>query len=382
MKIGLFIFILLQHLTVSAQNLLANGGFEDENICTEYHVNCSPEAWICTAPSSMFYWSDPAQAHGGDHLMAMLAGHSKSYFKRIFIRSRIVCALRKGNQYRLSFFVKSRHPILDSVGVYFSNYDFLFEDRPFHNIVATTYAADAAAKPVKTDTGWQQVVLNYTATGEENFITLGYFAKNDLKGSTGIFRETNFLFLLDDIEMVPLDPKETICPDWKANTDSIYAQNERHEYLDMIIRLFRYDQPKIVPFTSTQLPKPVVIVVRPKPLIDTLIIPDILFATGKATLNANSHPLLDSFCNAISKKSFDSLLIEGHTDSVGTLENNQKLSADRANAVTFYIKQKTAISNDKLIIRYYAFLKPVALNNTAAGRRKNRRVELFVYWHQ
>jgi outer membrane protein OmpA-like peptidoglycan-associated protein len=380
MKIVLLVFLLLQLSTAHTQNLLANGGFEDENICTEYHVNCAPEAWICTSPSFLFYFKDPKLAHSGGHAMGILAGHSKSYFKRTFIRSRLVCSLRKDHQYRLSFFVRSRHNILDSAGVYFTNYDFLFEKNVFHTIIPSAYLADASARPASADTGWQQVVINYTATGEENFLSIGYFAKNDLRGNTGIYRENNFLFLLDDLAMVPFDPNEQLCQDWKTNTDSIYAQNERHEYLDLIIRLYRYDPPHITPFTATVIPA--IPAVSTLPMVDTLIIPDILFATGSAVLKKDSHPLLDSFCIAINKKSFDSLLVEGHTDSVGTLDYNMKLSADRAQAVASYIKQKIEINDGKLLIRHYAYFKPVALNNTPGGRRRNRRVELLVYRHQ
>ena len=183
--------------------------------------------------------------------------------------------------------------------------------------------------------------------------------------------ENNFLFLVDDWSMVPIDPNEQLCPDWRQNTDSIYAQNERHEYLDMLVKFYRQHPVIITPFASTIVPH-----------IDTLVIPDILFATASATLNKDSHPLLDSFCAAIHKNRFDSLLVEGHTDSVGTLGYNTKLSADRAQTVADYIKQQVALTSDKLHIRHYAYNKPVAANNTTEGRRRNRRVEIFVYRHQ
>ena len=371
MKIILFIFLLLQLSTAHAQNLLANGGFEDENVCTEYHIKCAPEAWICTSPSYFFYFKEASIAHSGEFFMGIVAGHSVKPYKRTFIRSRLVCSLKKDHRYQVSFFIKSSHNILDSAGIFFTSYDFLFEKNLFHKITPSVYLADAVLKPVKADTNWQQVVINYTATGEENFLTTGYFGKNDLKGTTGIPMENNFLFLVDDWSMVPMDPDEKICPDWKTNTDTIYAQNERHEYLDMLIKFYRKNPPVINRFAATIIPH-----------IDTLIIPDILFATASAALNKDSHPLLDSFCLAINKRSFDSLLVEGHTDSVGTTGYNLKLSADRAQTVAGYIQQKTAISDDKLRIHHYAYFKPVAVNSTTEGRRKNRRVELFLYRHQ
>ena len=68
MKLFFLGLIVLFHLNLGAQNLFANGGFEDENVCTEYRVKCAPEAWICTAPSYYFYFGGPEQAHQGHRL--------------------------------------------------------------------------------------------------------------------------------------------------------------------------------------------------------------------------------------------------------------------------------------------------------------------------
>ena len=208
--------------------LLANGGFEDENICTEYHINCAPAAWIChLLLLSGFYFKEAGMAHSGNHCMGILAGHASTYYKRTFIRSRLICNLRPGSQYRISFFVRSRHNILDSMGICFTPYDFLFEKRLYYTIRPAVYVANAVVKPARTDTGWQRVVLTYKASGNENFIAIGYFGKNDLKGSTGVSMESNFIVLLDDISMVPLNTQEQLCSGWRQNLDSIYQQNER-----------------------------------------------------------------------------------------------------------------------------------------------------------
>jgi outer membrane protein OmpA-like peptidoglycan-associated protein len=377
MKIFSFVLVLLFQLPARSQDLLANGGFEVENVCTEYHVKCAPEAWICTAPSYYFYFMGPEVAHQGKFFMGIVAGHSTRPYKRTFIRTRLVCSLQKDHHYTVSFFIRSPHAILDSAGIYFTAYDFLFEKRPFQTIVPAVYLATAASKPVKKDTGWQQVAIDYTATGEENFFTIGYFAKNDLKGSTGIDKENNFLFFIDDFSMLPADSAEQICPSWQANIDTIYAQNERHEYLDREIRLYRNNPPPLQRFDSTGIP--VAHIAAPR--IDTLLIPDILFASGKTDLTSNSHPLLDSFCTALAKRNFDSLKIEGHTDSIGTLEYNKKLSAGRARAVAEYIYDRVTMTEEQLLVYYYAYTRPLASNATAVGRQKNRRVVILVYHH-
>jgi hypothetical protein len=100
------------------QNLLVNPGFEEENICSEYKVNCAPEGWINNMPSLVYYFNEPLLAHNGSKFVTLIAGHSQKPYYRTFVRSKLLCGLQKGKIYRLELFVKSIHPILDSMGVY------------------------------------------------------------------------------------------------------------------------------------------------------------------------------------------------------------------------------------------------------------------------
>ena len=52
-------FVLLFPIYVFSQNLLVNPGFEEENICSEYKVNCAPEGWIYSVPSFIYYFNEP-----------------------------------------------------------------------------------------------------------------------------------------------------------------------------------------------------------------------------------------------------------------------------------------------------------------------------------
>src|SRR5436190_4629848 len=98
---------------IYAQSLLLNGNFEEENICLEYKVNCAPEAWLTNDDVFNNYFKDATRAYQGWHCMSIEAGNAKKPFKRTFIRSQLLCGLRKGNHYRVELFVKSPHPILD-----------------------------------------------------------------------------------------------------------------------------------------------------------------------------------------------------------------------------------------------------------------------------
>ncbi len=366
--VGLFLF---SYTHIFSQNLLANGGFEDENICTEYRVNCAPEAWICTSPSFIFYFKDAKLAHSGEHVMGLLAGHSNSPFKRTYIRSQLLCSMQKGKQYKLELFVWSRHPILDSVGVYFTDYDFLYEKKVYHKINPSVYLADAREKPHHGTTDWQKIVIDYTASGSEAFIALGYFGLNGITGNTGIDKENNFLIFVDDISMIPEDPNEQLCADWIKTRDSIYAQNERHEYLELLIKRNRNLPAVLTRISPTRFPH-----------IDTLTMPDILFATASAQLQSGTNILLDSLIKSILPTGFDSIVVAGHTDNAGSLELNQKLSAGRAHAVANYLREKMLVNKQAITEAFFGYAKPIASNETPEGRQKNRRVELFIYRHR
>jgi outer membrane protein OmpA-like peptidoglycan-associated protein len=68
--------------------------------------------------------------------------------------------------------------------------------------------------------------------------------------------------------------------------------------------------------------------------------------------------------------------IEGHTDSIGSDGYNQRLSERRAESVKRYLLQHFRIQSDRLVVRGYGKSNPIASNDTAEGRDKNRRVEI------
>jgi outer membrane protein OmpA-like peptidoglycan-associated protein len=347
-----------------SQNLLLNGGFEEENICSEYKVNCAPEAWIYTVPSFIYYFKDPQLAHTGSHFVALIAGHSKKPFYRSFVRSRLLCALRKGQVYQLSFFVKSRHGILDSIGVYFSDYDFLFEKQPYKKLNASSYLTDAMQR-TSGDTNWQKIVTNYKAKGGETFISFGNFSKLDVTGATGIDRENNFFVLFDDVALTAIDANEKLCADWQATADGIYLQDERHEYLARLIKMNRTIPQKQWQATPTYITR-----------IDTLVLPDVMFATNSFSLGKQAKILLDSLKMVCANLSIDSIVVEGHTDNTGMVNYNESLSQNRASAVSDYLMPN--ISN-KIVARGLGSRQPVAGNGTPEERQQNRRVEIYLY---
>ena len=102
---------------------------------------------------------------------------------------------------------------------------------------------------------------------------------------------------------------------------------------------------------------------------------NIYFATGKATLLSRSFKGLDEVVRIMKDDAELKLTIDGHTDNTGADALNQRLSENRAAAVKAYLVKK-GIDGSRLVSAGYGEAQPVADNKTAAGRQKNRRVEL------
>ena len=107
-----------------------------------------------------------------------------------------------------------------------------------------------------------------------------------------------------------------------------------------------------------------------------LIMPgNITFATGSAQINANFYDVLDSIALVLKEFNKTAIEISGHTDSTGNKDNNQTLSEDRADSVGEYLKSK-GVAAGRIQSKGYGQRRPIASNDSAAGREQNRRVEL------
>lgn len=99
------------------------------------------------------------------------------------------------------------------------------------------------------------------------------------------------------------------------------------------------------------------------------------FVTGSAAITESSKNVLDNIYTDIVAGDGTKVLIGGHTDNTGNPDANMDLSRQRAASVLNYLKEK-GIESVRLQSEGYGQTKPIADNNTAAGRSQNRRVEI------
>lgn len=111
--------------------------------------------------------------------------------------------------------------------------------------------------------------------------------------------------------------------------------------------------------------------------IDLVMPGNITFSFDDATLNSSFKPTLNKLASTMNEYNQNTVTIAGHTDSKGSASYNQGLSRDRAYAVANYLTARGVASN-RINVVAYGESRPIADNNSEAGRQQNRRVELVI----
>jgi OOP family OmpA-OmpF porin len=102
----------------------------------------------------------------------------------------------------------------------------------------------------------------------------------------------------------------------------------------------------------------------------------IQFGFNKATLTKADQQMLDEFAGQVAGQKHYIIQVQGYTDGVGSTEYNNQLSRRRADAVIQYLAAKHNVPAYRIYIIGLGMENPVAENSNAAGRKKNRRVDV------
>ena len=105
-------------------------------------------------------------------------------------------------------------------------------------------------------------------------------------------------------------------------------------------------------------------------------LPDVLFEFGKADLTPDARRTIADISKVIHGINRE-IAVEGHTDSVGSVMFNKRLSVGRAENVANEL-ERHQVAGSKMRVRGFGEGNPIATNNTAEGRARNRRVEVII----
>lgn len=132
------------------------------------------------------------------------------------------------------------------------------------------------------------------------------------------------------------------------------------------------EPPVVVPVEPTPPPAPPVVA---KPAAPKFVLTDVNFEFDKATLTPGAASILDNAATVINEYPGVRYRIDGHTDSIGSQAYNEDLSRRRATRVYDYLETR-GVAGERMDVNAYGETRPIAPNDTAVGRAKNRRVDI------
>jgi outer membrane protein OmpA-like peptidoglycan-associated protein len=132
---------------------------------------------------------------------------------------------------------------------------------------------------------------------------------------------------------------------------------------------------KALPVVDTTTAAPVASILKPDSLI--VLSAELLFETNKSTLRREHFETMNSIVNYLVSHPERSVRISGHTDNIGSEDHNLALSKKRADVVAEYLVNN-GVDNNRVESFGFGSTKPIVLNTTDEGRKKNRRVELLI----
>lgn len=377
------LMVILAEIPANAQNLIPNPGFEEHEQCLGLNTRVS--AWVMPTNNYYHYLCDCPVAkaqYSGEEMNKVRTGKG---FAGVCLYG------REAGEYML---VKLNQTLSANTTYYFSGYVLLaaekqnnyqnfkrleigFSDKEF-SVKDPSYIffdpqvlIPVTLDPAKKE--WVFVSGTFTATGNESYMVIGNFLP-----STPIADE-----LAEYMQLSPAD-RESYLRKHKKLADALNQYNDGvlQESKPYSIRVY-FDDLCLMPLSACEnsggcnypikkAEPPVVKMEVNKPMV----LENIFFETGKSTLLPASYPALDSLAQWLNKNPGVEILIAGHTDNKGAEPENQKLSEDRAAAVRTYLISKQV--KNKIDTKGFGSTRPVAGNDSEAGRSKNRRVEFTI----
>jgi OOP family OmpA-OmpF porin len=128
--------------------------------------------------------------------------------------------------------------------------------------------------------------------------------------------------------------------------------------------------PKPAPVAETPQPAPAPVVEKPD-----YNFANIQFEFNSGILKTASYPIMDKAASEIKKDQTVKFVLNGNSSAEGSDAHNMALSVERATAVKAYLVN-SGVNADNLVVKGYGDKKPIADNNSEAGRVRNRRVEI------
>ena len=373
----LFLLLSVAYFTSSpAQNLVSNGGFEERNVCTEFRVLCAPEGWFRIPLDPVSIGKGTAGFLAGNHHENIVMDNiARPGIFRTYLYTRLLCPLEKGKEYifTASFRVQNNE-MLRYIDIAWLDFE------PFHyqaRIAQSTQRnrITPVNETAQQQLGWKQYSIRFTATGEEQYLMIGNLGKETFPGKPQM--RSLIIYEMDNVSVFSADNSAKSCKELDANKQFLYQHNYRHtpgKFIDDEEPV-KEPEPEISKDPVIPVPSPAIV---PPVVNDTFVIPDVLFKFDRSELKPEFADRLDTLITKIQNRTFKRIEVLGHTDSLGNDAYNKRLSLSRAETIKKYLMDRLHYASDSIVTKGFAATIPVTSNTTAAGRQRNRRVEIVL----
>ena len=343
------------------QNLVPNPGFETFNACPRHLGNLHQDVAEWTTPTSgttdyfhmcSFHMGTPENFNGvqrtveGEGYAGFYAYAPDDY--REYLQVRLQSPLTAGAEYRLSFYVslaeRSDYAIRD-FGILFSNNPLEIDTKKNisksrrYDIKENTYhyLETPAADFISDTRDWSRVEVRFEAEGTEEYLILGNFRTNRQTRTSKTGRSSNkgAYYYIDKVALLKQKPQLAMAQAPSKAPTGAYA-------------------------------------------LDSLqVFQSLLFEFDNHSLSRPGREELGELYEFLSRDPDLQLHLAGHTDGKGRADYNQLLSEKRCIAVARYL-ENLGISSSRIQWLGFGSSRPVASNDTEAGRSRNRRVEFLI----
>lgn len=312
-------------------------------------------------------WANPTNhsggkqgPHFGDNMMGIKTygkGGTETFWHE-YLSVKLDTALKPGQKYYAEFYVSraaKSDKASNNIGMYFSDTAIVTRDR-----MPLFFTPQVNAEEVVKSRWniWKKISGVFEVDSERNYLLIGNFYNDDVTTTTDYPEgEGGAYYYIDDVLVRTAMPEELLTPKPKI---SVAPRPKR------VMKKAEILTTKEIKLDSIDYR-----------VGNTIALENIFFEFDKATLLPASMPELKKLIDVMTDYPYLKIEISGHTDNVGTDAYNEKLSHERAKSVVDYLVSKD-VDTKRLSYKGYGSKKPIATNETDAGRSINRRVEFTV----
>lgn len=357
-KFSLTLFLVFQILSGNTQNLIANSDFSDRNVCKEMNASCGPEAWFMTSNAVPI----------GKNMAGITVFNSSKKDLRQYLQTELLMELKKDSIYEIKVSVLAGECIVNSLGIKFSEGVTCVENDKLITNPDVDFSSQMNGLSKGKQKKWIDLTYNYKAKGGERFIVLGCFVSDRqqnrrFKDKVTQYTNYNYFFRKVEVNATYLDELPTECDKVKQY---LYNFNYRHTFC--MYKPYVDYSPILVADKSDN--------IENIPLVDSLILDEVLFDFNSSDLKEGVQDYLNSLFELKDMSQIKSIEIIGYTDNIGDAIYNVDLSLKRANAIKQYFVVN-GWSQIEIKTKGLGETNPIADNATEEGRAKNRRIEII-----